>query len=239
MVDDHDLEGLDPYDLMATETARLDHFFGAASAATWDAASRCEGWSVRDVLAHLAASEDYNRACLDGTVQDFLADLGAKGAVDLASANDLGVHDFDGQAPGEILATWRERSASNREAIRARRRRRRQQCRRVSGPLAGVPSRVRARDPCRRCRCTGRCRRGGVAHRLASTLRPLRDSRVEARPLDRFRRGAHGGEGRRRRHRAPRRGVRPSRRGTTARGIEPRRRHCGHAFGHSVVPERT
>lgn len=120
MVDDHDLEGLDPYDLMATETARLDRFFGAASATTWDAASRCDGWTVRDVLAHLAASEDYNRACLDGTVQAFLAHLGAKGAVDLASANDLGVHDFDGQAPDEILATWRERSTANREAIRAR-----------------------------------------------------------------------------------------------------------------------
>ncbi len=239
MVDDHDLEGLDPYDLMATETARLDRFFGAAPAATWDAPSRCDGWSVRDVLAHLAASEDYNRACLDGTVQDFLADLGAKGAVDLASANELGVHEFDGQAPDEILATWRERSAANREAIRARRRRRRQQRRRVSGPLAGVPSRVRARDPRRRCRCSGRGRRGRAAHRLASALRPLRDSRAEARPLDRRRRGAHGREGRRCRHRAPGRGVRPGRRGALARGIEPRRRHRGHALGHSLGPERT
>jgi uncharacterized protein (TIGR03083 family) len=120
MVDDHDLAGLDPYELMATEAARLDGFFSAATAADWEKPTRCEGWSTRDLLAHLAASEDYNRACLDGTVQDFLADVGAKGAVDLASANEIGIHEFDGQAPEQILAAWRTRSAENRESFRQR-----------------------------------------------------------------------------------------------------------------------
>jgi uncharacterized protein (TIGR03083 family) len=120
MVDDQDLTGLDPYELMAAEAARLDVFFRAAGAADWEKPSRCEGWSVRDLLAHLAASEEYNEACLDGTVQQFLADVGAKGAVDLASANEIGIHTFDGQAPEQLLATWRARSAKNREGFRAR-----------------------------------------------------------------------------------------------------------------------
>jgi uncharacterized protein (TIGR03083 family) len=119
-MDDSDLQGLDPYDLMATEAARLDAFFSGASSADWERATRCVGWNTRQLLAHLAASEEYNQACLDGTVQDFLAEIGAKGAVDLASANDLGVHEFDDQTPAEILATWRTRSTQNREGFRAR-----------------------------------------------------------------------------------------------------------------------
>ena len=120
MVDDSDLEGLGPYDLMAAEAARIDAFLSGLDEPDWKRASRCEGWSVRDLLAHLASSEDYNRACLDGTVQQFLAELGAKGATDLATANDIGIRELDGKAADEILATWRTRSSANREDFRAR-----------------------------------------------------------------------------------------------------------------------
>ena len=120
MTDDNDLAGLDPYDLMATEGERLDRFFTNAGAHDYDKPSRCEGWSVRDLLAHLAASEEYNRACLDGAVQDFLADMGAKGAVDLASANEIGIRSFDDRTPEQVLEVWRTRRAQNREAFRAR-----------------------------------------------------------------------------------------------------------------------
>lgn len=120
MIDDHDLEGLDPYDLMAGEAARLDGFFSGLGEAEWQAPSRCAGWSVRDVLAHLAATEEYNRACLDGTVQQFLGELGAKGATDLATANDIGIREFDGRTPSQVLDTWRESASENREAFRTR-----------------------------------------------------------------------------------------------------------------------
>jgi uncharacterized protein (TIGR03083 family) len=120
MTDDQDLTGLDPYELMATEASRLDQFFSSRGARDWSKPTRCEGWSVRDLLAHLAASEDYNRACLDGTVQQFLADAGAKGAVDLASANEIGIRELDDRTPEQILETWRTRSAQNRAAFRVR-----------------------------------------------------------------------------------------------------------------------
>jgi uncharacterized protein (TIGR03083 family) len=120
MTDDNDLAGLDPYDLMAAEASRLDEFFTSAGADDWKKPTRCEGWSTRDLLAHLAASEDYNGACLDGTVQQFLADVGAKGAVDLAAANDIGIREFDDRTPEEILEIWRARSTQNREGFRAR-----------------------------------------------------------------------------------------------------------------------
>jgi uncharacterized protein (TIGR03083 family) len=120
MVDDKDLEGLDPYDLMAAEAGRIDRFFSDLSDADWKKPSRCEGWSVRDVLAHLRSSEDYNRACLDGTVQAFLGEMGAKGATDLTSANELGIRELDDQATPALVESWREKAAANREDFRAR-----------------------------------------------------------------------------------------------------------------------
>jgi uncharacterized protein (TIGR03083 family) len=120
MTDDHDLAGLDPYDLMATEADRLARYFAGLDDAAWSRATGCEGWSVRDLLAHLTASEDYNRACLDGTVGAFLASMGERGVTDLASANEVGIRDLDGLATSELLATWRTRANENREAFRAR-----------------------------------------------------------------------------------------------------------------------
>jgi uncharacterized protein (TIGR03083 family) len=120
MTDDRDLEGLDPYDLMDAEAARLERFFSGLPEREWGRPSRCEGWSVRDVLAHLASSEDYNRACLEGTVAAFLAGLAERGATDLATANDLGIRDFDGSEPKEILDIWRTKNAQNRAGFRAR-----------------------------------------------------------------------------------------------------------------------
>ena len=120
MVDDAELAELDPYDLMTAETARLEQFFAGLTEADWQRPSRCAGWTVRDVVAHLAASEQYNRATLDGSVQQFLADMGAQGVTDLASANDLGVRGFDGQSPQQIVDEWRDRITRNTEELRAR-----------------------------------------------------------------------------------------------------------------------
>jgi uncharacterized protein (TIGR03083 family) len=120
MVDDKDLEGLDPYDLMAAEAARIDRFFANLSDADWSKPTRCEGWSVRDVLAHLRATEDYNRACLDGTVQAFFGEMGAKGATDLATGNELGIRELDAEPTSELVKSWRENAGRNREGFRAR-----------------------------------------------------------------------------------------------------------------------
>lgn len=120
MVDDQDLAGLDPYELMATEAGRIDRHLATLQGADWEAPTRCEGWNTRDLLAHLAASEAYNRACLDGTVQDFMAQVGAQGATDLASANELGIRSYDGQTTDEVIASWRAENAANREGFRAR-----------------------------------------------------------------------------------------------------------------------
>jgi uncharacterized protein (TIGR03083 family) len=120
MTDDSDLAGLDPYELMATEINRLDEHFSGLRDDEWQRSTRCDGWTVRDVLAHMASSEKYNRACLDGTVSSLLAEIGTKGATDLASANHIGIHEYDGQPAEAVLEEWREASRANLARLRER-----------------------------------------------------------------------------------------------------------------------
>ncbi len=120
MTDDHDLQGLDPYDLMDTEAARLDRYFSGLGSADWARPSRCAGWSVRDVLAHLTSSEDYNHASLEGTVSAFLAAWGEKGATDLTSANEIGIRELDDRSTEQLVADWRVANAETRAKFRER-----------------------------------------------------------------------------------------------------------------------
>jgi len=120
MTDDRELAGLDPFALLDTEAGRLDVFLSGLGESGWKQASRCAGWTVRDVLGHLAAGEDYHRACLDGTVAGFLAAFAGRGGTDLDSVNALGVADYSALSPAQVLARWRAASAANRRRFRER-----------------------------------------------------------------------------------------------------------------------
>ncbi len=120
MPDDAELEGLVPYDLMAAEADRIAQYYKALPEDQWNQPTRCAGWSKRDLLAHMASTEDYNQACLDGTVMQFMAEVGEKGATDLASANEIGVRSFDGQPPQAVLDVWRTQCREHIEGFRAR-----------------------------------------------------------------------------------------------------------------------
>jgi uncharacterized protein (TIGR03083 family) len=119
MVDDHDLAGLDPYAQLRAEAARVDRFYSTASDELLASPSRLPGWSVRDVLAHLAATEDYKRACLNGTVQQLFAAMAEKGATDMDSFNEVGIRSYDGRPTHEILAEWRRAQAENVDGFEA------------------------------------------------------------------------------------------------------------------------
>ena len=120
MPDDSELEGLVPYDLMAAEADRIVQHFQTLSDDQWNQPTKCAGWNTRDLLSHMASSEEYNRASLDGTVQAFMADMGAKGATDLASANEIGVRSFDSASPQEIFDIWKARCSETVDGFRAR-----------------------------------------------------------------------------------------------------------------------
>lgn len=120
MTDDGELAGLDPFALLDREAGRLDAYLSGLGESGWKRGSRCAGWTVRDMLGHLAAGEDYHRACLDGTVASFLAGFAGRGGTDMDSVNALGVADYAALSPAEALDRWRAASAANRRRFRER-----------------------------------------------------------------------------------------------------------------------
>lgn len=118
--DDSELRDIDPYAALDAEAARIERHFATLSAAEVARPSRCKGWSVRDVLAHLLASEGYHQACLDGRVKEFLSEGVAKGGHDLDSLNELGVREHDGESVADMLAAWKASNADTRQRFRER-----------------------------------------------------------------------------------------------------------------------
>jgi uncharacterized protein (TIGR03083 family) len=114
------LDDLDPFDLLDREAARIEAHYRSLPAEGWERPSRCEGWSSKDVLAHMRASEDYHRACLDGRVQDMFAEMAARGATDLHAANAIGVADHGDRPNEELLADWAAVDAETRRRFRER-----------------------------------------------------------------------------------------------------------------------
>jgi uncharacterized protein (TIGR03083 family) len=119
MPDDAELTGLNPHDLMDREAQRLDAFFSQLDEEAWQAASVCGGWSVHDVLSHLAGSEEYNLACLADSIGPLMEQYGARGVTDVDSFNALGVQDRADRSHEEVLEEWRAANAQTRQGLRA------------------------------------------------------------------------------------------------------------------------
>jgi uncharacterized protein (TIGR03083 family) len=120
MPDDAVLDGLDPYDLMEAEAARLDAYFSGLGTGGWARPSACTGWSTQDMLAHLAGSEEYNHACLDDALPAFMESLGRRGVTDMDSFNAVGVADRAGRSSDELLVEWRQACGRTTRELRAR-----------------------------------------------------------------------------------------------------------------------
>lgn len=89
-----------PYD---AEIRRLRRYLHSLYAAGWRAASHCRGWSVKDVVAHLATDEVYNQACLNHTLDqlDYSGGLNA--------SNERGVRSRRRLSPQAVLREWETR----------------------------------------------------------------------------------------------------------------------------------
>lgn len=110
------LEDLDPFDIFDGQAERLDRYFGTLSEEEWLRPSRCDGWTVRDVLAHLAGEEAYNHACLDGEVDALAKRFAAEG---LVGFNEHTVRERRDLPVGDVLAEWREANGETRRRMRA------------------------------------------------------------------------------------------------------------------------
>lgn len=121
MPDESELEAFNPFDLLDEECARVDrHFSGSPD---WARPSRCEGWTTRDMLSHLVGVEDYNRACLNGTVAALFEEVGEAGDVTADSFNAWMIVRYSAEPADALLDRWRTANAAFRSEIRARGRR--------------------------------------------------------------------------------------------------------------------
>ncbi|MEV0389614.1 maleylpyruvate isomerase family mycothiol-dependent enzyme [Nonomuraea sp. NPDC050643] len=112
------LKDFNPFDIFDTEAARLDRFFSGLDEAGWRRPSRCDGWSVRDVLAHLAGEELYNHACLDGTVQELMNRLSGEGVTGFNDFNEWCVRVRRDLPVEEVLEEWRVKNGETRRRMR-------------------------------------------------------------------------------------------------------------------------
>lgn len=117
---DDELAGLDPVDLMDREAARIEAHLERLPAAEWLRPSRCAGWTVRDVVAHLAASERYHHACLDGQVTALMREMADRGATDIATFNAMGIAEAVDIPDAELARRWSRANAHTRQGFRAR-----------------------------------------------------------------------------------------------------------------------
>lgn len=118
MADEALLDGLDPFELQEREADRV--YAHVTDSPEWTRPSRCQGWSVRDVLAHLIGLEDYTRAGLDGGVQALFAEGAKAGATDVAGFNAWGISLYADLSEPELVERWRDANLVNRSELRAR-----------------------------------------------------------------------------------------------------------------------
>lgn len=122
MIPEEDVEGFDPYDEFDAEAERLEMYLAsvAAGASLWSRPSRCDDWTVRDVVAHLVRTEEYHHACLDDDLAAFFARDKERGASTLAESNELAVRDLDDKRPGELVKLWWAANKETRQRFRDR-----------------------------------------------------------------------------------------------------------------------
>src|SRR5262245_63222282 len=98
------LAGLDPFDLLDVESARIDRLYSDLALEDWSAPTRCTDWNRKELLAHLASVEDSTRAGLADSVDAL------RGAADGESQDEYnawGVALRVGLTAPGLLAEWR------------------------------------------------------------------------------------------------------------------------------------
>lgn len=103
-------------DLVAEQQA-LDQMLQRAPDRDWKRRTRTAKWTVQDTISHLAWSEDYALAALNGN-EDLLAEVGAIG---VEGFSQKGIDAGRGKRPQEVIEWWRFSRAAVVDALSRRR----------------------------------------------------------------------------------------------------------------------
>lgn len=112
------LDDLDPFAIFDAEAERLDRYFTGLDDAVWLRESRCAGWTVRDVLAHLAGQEVYNHACLDDALERLSERMVSEGITGITEFNDWTVRTRRDRPVADVLEEWRRGNGETRRRMR-------------------------------------------------------------------------------------------------------------------------
>jgi uncharacterized protein (TIGR03083 family) len=113
------LDDLDPFALFDAEAERLDRYFAGLDDAVWMRMSRCAGWTVRDVLAHLAGQEVYNHACLEDDLESLSERMVSGDISTVAEFNDWTVRTRRARPVAQVLEEWRSKNGETRRRLRS------------------------------------------------------------------------------------------------------------------------
>ena len=100
------LPDLDPFLTLDQEVARIQSLLDSLKPEEWTNPTRCEEWTVRDLVAHLDSVEEYNEACLEDRVKEFIS-----GFKDLDTFNAQEIKKRAQLSNEEILEQWANRQA--------------------------------------------------------------------------------------------------------------------------------
>ena len=117
-VDTRDIAGLDAFGLMEQEADRCRRFFESADESTWMRETRCQGWDISDLLAHLAGVETYHLACLDDDIAHLFEEGAKAGASDVHGFNDWIVRVRRERPRDEVMEEWLTKNAEVRRRMR-------------------------------------------------------------------------------------------------------------------------
>jgi len=109
---------------LATQHAELDALLAGLGDAGWNAPTRCPGWTVADVVLHLAQTDELAAATTRGRLAEAgagagwtAADRQAGATVDDAAATAVDAE--RGVPAAELLSRWRAAAAAERHALAA------------------------------------------------------------------------------------------------------------------------
>ena len=95
---------------LADQQAELSGVLDGLDDAGWQRASRCEGWTVADVVLHLAQTNEMAIASVDGRYPDYLAQVGRQLEAVAANVDDGAAHMVAAERDrplDELKSRWR------------------------------------------------------------------------------------------------------------------------------------
>jgi uncharacterized protein (TIGR03084 family) len=111
----------DVNEALATQLAELGEQLVPLADADWDRPSPCEGWSVADVVLHLAQTNEMAIASAEGRFDEVVAATTAAGrtAQNVDEGAAIAVEMERGQPNGAVLARWQASADTMRDVLGA------------------------------------------------------------------------------------------------------------------------